>query len=268
MYWFEYSTDSTFTTSVVRDTTITDTVKSVTGLNAFTKYYWRVKAKNQVGWGTFSDVFRFRTLQNLLVNLSVCLEGFWDGITHISDTLKIFLAIPVYPYSIMDSSLAVLSEAGTSSLAFTKVQNGIYYLILRHRNHLETWSNLPQIMTYNVILNYNFTIADSMAYGNNMKFIEGKWCLYSGDCADADGTRGLQDGLIDANDMAVVDNDSYNYLTGWEVTDLNGDLLIDLNDMAIIDNNAFNYIQVVRPPDAPKKLMKKNPGMIIIKMKK
>jgi hypothetical protein len=58
--------------------------------------------------------------------------------------------------------------------------------------------------------------------------------------------------------MAVVDNDSYNYLTGWEVTDLNGDLLIDLNDMALIDNNAYNYIQVVRPPDAPDKLIKKD----------
>jgi hypothetical protein len=57
--------------------------------------------------------------------------------------------------------------------------------------------------------------------------------------------------------MAVVDNDSYNYLTGWEVTDLNGDLLIDLNDMALIDNNAYNYIQVVRPPDAPDKLIKR-----------
>jgi hypothetical protein len=38
---------------------------------------------------------------------------------------------------------------------------------------------------------------------------------------------------------------------------LNGDLLIDLNDMALIDNNAYNYIQVVRPPDAPDKLIKK-----------
>ena len=61
-YWFEYSTDSSFTTVTGRDTLLTDTLKTVAGLNNFTKYYWRVKAKNEIGWGTFSDKWNFSTV--------------------------------------------------------------------------------------------------------------------------------------------------------------------------------------------------------------
>ena len=60
-YWFEYSTDSTFATSII-DSTLSDTTKTLTGINNITTYYWRVKAKNQLGWASFSSVWNFTTV--------------------------------------------------------------------------------------------------------------------------------------------------------------------------------------------------------------
>ena len=61
-YWVEYSTDSSFLSGVVKDSTITDSLKSITGLNLGNKYYWRVKAKNVAGWGNFSSIWNFTTV--------------------------------------------------------------------------------------------------------------------------------------------------------------------------------------------------------------
>jgi hypothetical protein len=60
-YWFEYGTDSTFATVLLRDSLLTDTIKTISGLNSLTKYYWRVKAKSEYGWGNFSASWNFTT---------------------------------------------------------------------------------------------------------------------------------------------------------------------------------------------------------------
>jgi hypothetical protein len=61
-YWVEYSTDSSFLSGVVKDSTLTDSLKSITGLSLGNKYYWRVKAKNVAGWGNFSSIWNFTTV--------------------------------------------------------------------------------------------------------------------------------------------------------------------------------------------------------------
>ncbi len=60
-YWYELYTDTT-TTPVIRDSTLTDTTRAVSGLLNNTNYWWRVKAKNDVGWGPFSVYFKFTTV--------------------------------------------------------------------------------------------------------------------------------------------------------------------------------------------------------------
>lgn len=61
-YWVEYSTDSSFIIGVVKDSTLTDSLKSVSVLSLGNKYYWRVKAKNAAGWGSFSSIWNFTTV--------------------------------------------------------------------------------------------------------------------------------------------------------------------------------------------------------------
>jgi hypothetical protein len=59
-YWFELSTDSLFLTQRTVDSTRTDTTKDVTGLTNSATYWWKVRAGNAGGWGTFSSVWRVR----------------------------------------------------------------------------------------------------------------------------------------------------------------------------------------------------------------
>jgi hypothetical protein len=60
-YWYELYTDTT-TSPIVRDSTLTDTTRALSGLTNSTNYWWRVKAKNQFGWGAFSVYFKFTTV--------------------------------------------------------------------------------------------------------------------------------------------------------------------------------------------------------------
>ncbi|NUN08494.1 MAG: VCBS repeat-containing protein [Ignavibacteriaceae bacterium] len=62
-YWFELTRD-TVTGYVNRDTLLTenDTVKTVDTLSYNTVYYWRVKARNEVGWGVFGYWSKFTTI--------------------------------------------------------------------------------------------------------------------------------------------------------------------------------------------------------------
>ena len=60
-YWYELYTDTT-TTAIIKDSTLTDTTRAISGLLNNTNYWWRVKGKNDVGWGAFSGYFKFTTV--------------------------------------------------------------------------------------------------------------------------------------------------------------------------------------------------------------
>jgi hypothetical protein len=226
-----------------------------TGLNGITISSVRFSGGSYDGYTVMTT--DYIPLENAGINLSIKLliEGLYDETTDkmFPDTVKIYLrSTSPGNYSVKDTAVVPLDSSGCGNIYFRSSLTGTYYVQIKHRNALETWSKEGGTTFLNNFMNsYDFTTDSAKAYGNNMIKKGTKWCLYSGDCADADGNRGIQDGFIDANDMSVVDNDSYIYLTGWEVTDLNGDLLIDLNDMALIDNNSYNYISVIRPPDFP-----------------
>jgi photosystem II stability/assembly factor-like uncharacterized protein len=69
-YWFELTTDTVTFAGIIRDSLLTDTIKTVNGLANTTSYYWRVKAKNEIGWGSFSAWFKFTTFTVLNVNIN------------------------------------------------------------------------------------------------------------------------------------------------------------------------------------------------------
>jgi len=59
-YWIELATDSLFSFAM-RDTSITDTMATLS-ISGSSTYYWRAKAKNNFGWGTFSQFNKFNFL--------------------------------------------------------------------------------------------------------------------------------------------------------------------------------------------------------------
>jgi hypothetical protein len=53
--------DAGFSTLVVNDSTLTDTLKQIGPLESNVKYYWRVRAKNAAGYSSYSTVWNFST---------------------------------------------------------------------------------------------------------------------------------------------------------------------------------------------------------------
>jgi hypothetical protein len=58
-YWFEISTDSSFTHFRAVDSTLVDTSKIFRSVVAGKAYYWRIRGGNEGGWGGFSSVREF-----------------------------------------------------------------------------------------------------------------------------------------------------------------------------------------------------------------
>jgi len=182
-------------------------------------------------------------VSNLLGNckelrLKALVEGYWSG-TNIPDTMRAEIRSSVSPYNVIDVQYARSDAAGNYSVDVSNVNNGVsYYLTTRNRNSIETWSKLPQTWTV-MVLNYDFTTAANKAFGDNQTFKAGKWTIYSGDVN--------QDGTVDGSDGALVDNDAFNFVSGYVPSDLNGDSIVDGSDAAIVDNNASNFVSVARP---------------------
>jgi hypothetical protein len=161
----------------------------------------------------------------------------------LQDTVTLELHNTAAPFTIVESQKAVLNNSGKGTFYFSNAVNGTsYYLVVKHRNGVETWSSNP-VSLISYVLSYDFTTASSQAFGSNLVKIGTKWCIYNGDVN--------QDGLIDLSDLIAVDNDNANYVTGFAVTDVNGDGLVDLSDLILVDNNNMNYVSKVVPTGAP-----------------
>ncbi|HMS64780.1 MAG TPA: metallophosphoesterase [Ignavibacteria bacterium] len=173
--------------------------------------------------------------------LNSLIEGFYnqDENAMISDTVKVLLRNFTSPYLVADSSKGYLNSDGSVLLNFSKARNATdYYIVLKHRNSIETWSNSGYQFILNS-LNYDFTGSSASAYGNNLVMKGNKYCIYSGDVN--------QDGLVESFDVSSVENAVSNSLTGYLNTDLNGDEFSDAADLSIVDNNKTNSVAVIAP---------------------
>ncbi|MGV1050481.1 MAG: BACON domain-containing protein, partial [Solirubrobacterales bacterium] len=181
-----------------------------------------------------------------VLNLSsVLLEGLYSGSgtmraaadengSHWGPTIADKIAVELHNNSnyasVMYTAANVeLSTNGLATLNIPSTYSGNYYITIKHRNSIETVSALPVSFSGSTI-SYAFDNS-TKAYGNNMLLmIDGRWVIYCGDVN--------QDGLVDAGDMAPVDNLSAQAAAGYVVEDANGDGLVDAGDMAILDNNS------------------------------
>jgi glycosidase len=174
------------------------------------------------------------------LNLTALIQGFYNGTSMVSDSVTVELRNTVSPYALVDSKKGTLNSSGVGAFTFTNALNGIpYYIVIKHRNAVETWSAAGQSFTSD-ILNYNFTSSASRAFGNNLVLKGSKYCIYNGDVN--------MDGIIDSGDLGITDNDNANYVSGYTATDVNGDGIVDSGDLGIMDNNNANYIGKITPP--------------------
>lgn len=176
------------------------------------------------------------------LNLTLLIEGLYNTFNQqtSADTVSVYLRNVNSPYNRIDSAKKIFSLTGQVSMQFPNAQTGsFYFLEIMHRNSIETWSRAGGETFASNVLNYNFSSDSAKAYGNNLIKKGTKFCLYSGDSN--------KDGTVDLADLAEIDNNAANFLTGYFNTDINNDNLTDIADLSITDNNAFNIITKVTP---------------------
>jgi len=246
-YHCQISTDSLFANLVFNDSTITDTITTVIDLIFPQTYHWRVRAINAGGNSEYSIAWTFNTVEPVsqsFVYVNVIPQGLFNlsnSSLNKSDTVTAYLINTSSPFTVIDSSKAVLdSSSFQASFEFSNAESGIYYLKIKHRNSIETWSKEGGESFNRYGKNYfDFTTSGTQAYGSNMIQINGKWCIYSGDVN--------QGGNIDLTDVVAINNDATVFSSGYLVTDLNGDYITDLTDLLMGFNNSSMFIAKITP---------------------
>jgi hypothetical protein len=164
------------------------------------------------------------------------------------DTVEVAL-MNATNYSFVDSKKGILKTNGNLSVTFGNLvtPGHYYYLRIRHRNTLETWS--ADSVLLNPVTPYDFTTAASKAYGSNMKLTVDHlhWAFYSGDISDAGLGLGYHDGIIEAQDYLDMENAVGIILSGYVYQDITGDGITEAFDYLIMENNVGSLVSLIRP---------------------
>ncbi|MCB0729031.1 MAG: hypothetical protein KDD00_16310, partial [Ignavibacteriae bacterium] len=174
------------------------------------------------------------------------IQGLYNSVSNamIYDTVTVYLRNAVSPFEKVDSSRKELYGPGTGQdFSFSNAQNGIpYYVEVKHRNALETWSADPVTFVSDAA-SIAFSVDKIYAFGNNELQVDNDpynvFAFYSGDIN--------QDGFIDLTDVIQINNAANTFTTGYVVTDLTGNNIVDLTDVLMAYNNASAFVSVIRP---------------------
>ncbi len=106
------------------------------------------------------------------LNLKVFIEGYYIGSGHmqpllynvqesnditLSDSITVELHDTISPYGLAYSKTGLLHTDGTASFSFSPlIRNHSYYIVIRHRSSIETWSKFPVLFDV-PIKNFDFT---------------------------------------------------------------------------------------------------------------
>jgi hypothetical protein len=195
---------------------------------------------NAISWTDSSTLSNYATnirLFPLTLNLTALIQGFYDGSTMVSDTAAIELRNTSSPYGLVDQAKLVLNTSGNSAANFSIAADATnYYLVVKHRNSIETWSKLPQQFTGGT-LTYDFTTAATQAYSDGvspnlpMNQINGKWCFWSGDVT--------HNYFIEYDDLIQVYNKYLLALEdpGYWDEDVTGNGFVEFDDVLLVYNN-------------------------------
>jgi hypothetical protein len=141
-YHFQLASDSTFATGLVKnDTSLATTSRSVVGLTPFTDYYWRVRARNSGGYGSYTPTWSLTTAMTSPSQVSLLLPS--NGTVVSKDTVvarwsKSQPSVAMYWVDHAIDSLftfvGVDSTADTTIVFRQLLTNKTYYWRVRARN--------------------------------------------------------------------------------------------------------------------------------------
>ena len=188
-----------------------------------------------------------------VLNLTVLLEGLFNGSAMnkaknatgdeytgpVADQITVELHESDAPYALAGGPYTVdVNTDGTATVTVPASLGSSYYIVVKHRNSIETWNGTP-VSFDGASMSYNFSSSAGQAYGNNLKLVSGKYVIFGGDVN--------QDGIIDSGDMIPVDNDASNFVTGYLTTDVNGDGVVNSGDINMLNNNTSVFVAKITP---------------------
>ena len=181
------------------------TINSILNLKFFTQGYY-------INGGTLKKVLHNEAVDTNAASTNV-------------DTVIVELHNATSPYAVVELYKGVLQTNGTLVCPYScNVTGHSYYIAVRHRNSIQTWSAAP--VAFTATTSYDFTTSQTQAYGNNMIQMQpGKWAFYTGDIN--------QDENVDLQDFPPLDYGIVHGLSGYYATDLNGDGNVDLQDFPL-----------------------------------
>ncbi|MDQ3020991.1 MAG: hypothetical protein M3R36_10525 [Bacteroidota bacterium] len=246
-YKLEVARDYSFNDKVFNDSNLIDTFKIVNGFLSSSVYYWRISGFNidSNKFNSPSSIYKFKTTYSISIKMKIMLEGIYEPGTledQGSFPITVYLRETNPPFTVRDSAHSNVNLSDNRIYpGFPRAISGNYYIVLKTINGIETWSREGgEQLSIENSYEYNFIDSSSQAYGNNLKLKGNYYCMYSGDVN--------QDGMIELEDLKLIDNDITNSVTGLNVpSDLNYDEVVDLTDLSICDNNVFDFITLIRP---------------------
>jgi len=198
-----------------------------------------------------------------VLNLRLFIEGFYLGGGQMQsvlynnfpldyssddcDSITVELHASTAPYDVVASVKTLLLTNGSTIASFPFSLNiDAYYIAIRHRNSLETWSRDPLFCNC-TLMHQDFTDNYTKAYDDfantgfhAMKEMpDGKWAFYSGDI-DPDHDGGVN--LFDIPELSNELNDPFPF--GYLLGDLDGDGGTTLFDIPFLSNNINLYSQL------------------------
>jgi hypothetical protein len=207
-----------------------------------------------IGLSSFGTFTGAQALIDKILNLSFHLEGLYAGNGlmnkarnstgdqfggNIADKVSIELHQGANYATVSYSNNNVdLATSGIASFTIPSVQNGSYYLTIKHRNSVTVTSKLPVSFAGNTI-NYSFD-TPAKAFGNNLKQMgDGQYVVFGGDSN--------QDGVVNGLDITAIGNQCTMFGAGYIAEDINGDGVLDAMDLIVTDNNASIFVSAKLP---------------------
>lgn len=155
------------------------------------------------------------------------------------DTVTVEFHVFNAPATVAYSYKGILECNGNISLSVdSSALIGSYWIVLKHRNSIETWSSGYQALSING--NYDFSTGTNKAYGSACNLGGGVFGIYNGDVN--------HDGIIDINDKYAVQSQLRLFKIGvYSPNDATGDGFVDEDDFRVVENNIRLSITVSHP---------------------
>lgn len=202
-------------------------------LTKISAYIWK---SNQII--SANSTFVIRPLSNKELDITALVQGFYSiSEVMIPDTITVKLHNSTSPWSLVDQAKVLVDASGRAITNFFSVSDGTnYYLAVKHRNSVETWSANPVAFSSGK-LSYDFTTASTKAYSDGvntnlpMVQIGSKWCFWSGEVTN--------NYFIEFDDLLTV----YNFYLlaledpGYYTEDITGNGFVEFDDVVLVYNN-------------------------------